>query len=448
MVCSSRVGAALLVALLTPAAIASTQDRLPAGAAAGREHLLRRAYAEPELDQKTLDSLWTVWEPEWKSKVKEGDLEQIRALTRERYGFPAHVDPKNPFPVSFVSTERGLTLNCLACHAGRLPGSGETMIGLPNTEIDMPTFLDDAARLAGQAGTGSNWGMTRGRTNAFFLSHIVLMRRGVDMSPLERPVNLGSPRPADLDAPPWWHARRKQSFYSDAFVEGGHGRAMMQFAMAARVDGPTFRSWEKEFDEILAYLRTIQPPKYPWPLDRKAAAEGEKVFARECAGCHGTYGPDGKYPGLVISLDVVGTDPVRLKGMTPEFRRYYAKSWLGQKSKVVEAPEGYVAPPLDGIWATAPYFHNGSVPTVYGVLTEAKRPKYFRRVGAPQGYDQQDLGITVEVLTGPAPADAPAETRRRVVDTTLPGLGNGGHPFGFHLTEAEKRQVIEYLKTL
>jgi hypothetical protein len=443
----SWLAAAVMTLALVPAAMAVSQNAA-AAAARGRENLLRRAYAEPSLDQKTLDNLWTVWDLEWKARVAGADLERIRTITRERYGFPAHVDPKSAAPLPLVATERGLVVNCLSCHSGRLPGSGETVIGLPNTEIDMPTFLDDLAKFAGQPEQGATWGATRGRTNAFFLSHILLMRRNEDMSPRETPVDLGKAATYDLDAPPWWHVRRKPAFYADGFVEGGHGRAIMQFAMAAKADGPTFRGWESEFDDILAYLRTLRPPKYPWPIDRSLAARGEKVFARACAGCHGTYGPGGKYAGTVVPLATIGTDLLRLQGMTPEFRRYYAKSWLGQKSKVVENPAGYVAPPLDGIWATAPYFHNGSVPTVYGVLTESARPKHFRRVGAPQGYNPKDLGITVEALPGPAPADAAPEARRRVVDTTLPGLGNGGHPFGFSLTENEKRQVIEYLKTL
>jgi len=442
-----RIGAVLAAALTAPAVLAWSQEEAQA-AARGRENLLRRPYAEPQLDQKALDTLWTAWDPEWKTKAEGADLERIRVLTRERYGFPPPVDPKSAAPLPFVATERGLVPNCLTCHAGRLPGSGEAMIGLPNTDIDMTTFLDDLARLKGQTGMGSTWGRTRGRSNAFFLSHVLLMLRDPDMTVRKAPVNLGIPRSYDLDAPPWWHLRRKRTLYSDGFVEGGHGRAIMQFALAATVEGAAFRVWEKDFDEMYSYLRTIQAPKYPWPINQELAQHGEKVFAKTCGGCHGTYGPEGQYPGIVVPLATVGTDPVRLQGTTTEFRRYYGKSWLGEKSKVVETPTGYVAPPLDGIWATAPYFHNGSVPTVYGVLTESKRPKYFRRVGAPAGYDQKDLGITVEVLPGPAPADAAPEARRRVIDTTVPSLGNGGHPFGFGLSEDEKRQVIEYLKSL
>jgi hypothetical protein len=135
--------------------------------------------------------------------------------------------------------------------------------------------------------------------------------------------------------------------------------------------------------------------------------------------------------------------------LTKEFRDYYKQSWFGKGGESgYEYPTGYVAPPLDGVWASAPYFHNGSVPTVYGVLTAEARPKYFRRVGGAKEYDAKNLGLMVETLIAPAPKDAPGEARRRVVDTTLPGLSNQGHPFGFKLGEKEKRQVIEYLKTL
>ena len=48
---------------------------------------------------------------------------------------------------------------------------------------------------------------------------------------------------------------------------------------------------------------------------------------------------------------------------------------------------GYMAPPLDGIWATAPFFHNGSVPTIEGVLNSKARPAIWQRVN----YDSKVL---------------------------------------------------------
>ena len=64
-------------------------------------------------------------------------------------------------------------------------------------------------------------------------------------------------------------------------------------------------------------------------------------------------------------------------------------------------PTGYQAPPLDGIWATAPYFHNGSAPTVYHVLNSKARPKIFTRSYRTDldAYDAVKLGWKVDVLT-------------------------------------------------
>jgi hypothetical protein len=111
---------------------------------------------------------------------------------------------------------------------------------------------------------------------------------------------------------------------------------------------------------------------------------------------------------------------------------------------------GYQAPPLDGLWATAPYLHNGSVPTVHDVLKSGSRPKVFTRSfrGEEEDYDRRKLGWKVTVLGGPPAPDLPAIERRKVYDTSQPGRGNGGHTFGDRLTDDERMAVIEYLKTL
>ncbi|HEY7544653.1 MAG TPA: c-type cytochrome, partial [Blastocatellia bacterium] len=275
----------------------------------------------------------------------------------------------------------------------------------------------------------------------------LLRRRNEDLSTRATPMPIGEYKDADLDPIPWWHLKKKTALYVDAGVTGDFTRPIMQFTMG-EPNGEKIKSWESDFRDVVAYLKTIEPPKYPWPVDQKLASEGKKVFEQNCAMCHGTYGPQGKYPNRVVPLETVGTDPVRLKALTPEFRAYFNRTWFAKDAKAEENPVGYVAPPLDGVWASAPYFHNGSVPTVYGVLTREARPKYFRRVGTIKDYDTKDLGLKVESLPSPASKELPGEARRRVIDTTLQGLGNGGHPFGFHLTEKQKRQVIEYLKTL
>src|SRR5262249_46709671 len=112
--------------------------------------------------------------------------------------------------------------------------------------------------------------------------------------------------------------------------------------------------------------------------------------------------------------------------------------------------EGYQAPPLDGVWATAPYFHNGSVPTLEHALNSKARPRiYTRSYGTGTAdYDTQRVGWKVTVLAAPPERSVPGIERRKVYDTTQPGRSNAGHTFGDALSTEERRAVIEYLKTL
>ena len=111
---------------------------------------------------------------------------------------------------------------------------------------------------------------------------------------------------------------------------------------------------------------------------------------------------------------------------------------------------GYQAPPLDGIWATAPYLHNGSVPTIYHVLKSGERPRIFTRSfrGDALEYDQRGVGLKFRTLANAPDPSLPAIDRRKVYDSTQPGRGNSGHTFGDRLTEEQRMAVIEYLKTL
>jgi hypothetical protein len=192
----------------------------------------------------------------------------------------------------------------------------------------------------------------------------------------------------------------------------------------------------------------VPAPKYPFSVDRALAAEGQAAFNRVCSECHGTYGPGGKYPQRNVPLDEVGTDPVRWRAMGGIARPGHQMSWFGEygKSKVVANPAGYVAPPLDGVWASAPYLHNGSVPTLWHLFHVDSRPVVWTR--SEDGYDQKRVGLEfTEVADLPSDADTPAE-RRRYFDTRLLGKSNVGHDFPEQLSEEEKTAVIEYLKTL
>ncbi len=131
---------------------------------------------------------------------------------------------------------------------------------------------------------------------------------------------------------------------------------------------------------------------------------------------------------------------------------FYNRSWFAQEAgggyKASDG-RGYQAPPLDGVWATAPYFHNGSVPTLYNVLNSKSRPKLFTRsyhTGADD-YDAVKVGWKVRVLDR-VPDGLSVFERRKIYDTTQRGRSNAGHAFGDDLTEAERWAVVEYLKKL
>ncbi|HEY7546307.1 MAG TPA: hypothetical protein VID27_15560, partial [Blastocatellia bacterium] len=270
--------------------VASADDSKEMTAAErGKYNLTHQPYGFPLLNQKLFSRLWTVWEPEWKSKVNPEDPEQIRRLSFERYGFSEAPYENGGAPMQFVSTQMGWVQTCMLCHGGRLPGSGESSIGVPNTELDMQTFYEDVVKLTGfRSPINMSFGMSRGRTNAFVFSIELLRRRNEDLSTRSTPMPVGEYKDADLDPIPWWHLKKKTALYVDAGVTGDFTRPIMQFTMG-EPNGEKIKSWESDFRDVVAYLKTIEPPKYPWPVDQKLAAEGKKVFEQNCAMCHGTY---------------------------------------------------------------------------------------------------------------------------------------------------------------
>ncbi len=100
------------------------------------------------------------------------------------------------------------------------------------------------------------------------------------------------------------------------------------------------------------------------------------------------------------------------------------------------------------MWATAPFLHNGSVPTVELLLNSKARPAVWKRVDLDdENFDENALGWPWEEVPY-SQADAPADERTRIYDTSYWSQANTGHSFGDHLSDAERRAVIEYLKTL
>ncbi|MBK9305621.1 MAG: hypothetical protein IPM58_00640 [Nitrospira sp.] len=118
----------------------------------------------------------------------------------------------------------------------------------------------------------------------------------------------------------------------------------------------------------------------------------------------------------------------------------------GYRPNLLQTKNIYKARPLNGIWATAPFLHNGSVPTMYALLSPvAERPKAFCL--GDREYDPIHIGYRTECTRG---------TFR--LDTSIPGNLNTGHEFkdgppgpgvlGRGLSRQERLDLIEFLKSL
>ncbi len=357
------------------------------------------------------------------------------------------------------------TENCLLCHAGAL--RGEWVLGLGNSFLDaeLPVeqklvdreHLDRLNPSVAQRDVLDAWerfqtqllpysrATTPGTVAALYFTGYLFSHRAPDtLEWVEAPAfpMLTTP-PPETDIPAWWLLKKKKCLYYGCELKGDFTRSLMQFMTVPGNSGDDIRGSERDFEDVLAFLRTLEAPKYPLPVDAALASEGETLFEGVCADCHGHYGASPSYPNEVVPLDKIGTDPARNAFMHDlGFADHYAKSWYGEKSKMA-ATKGYLAPPLDGVWATAPYLHNASVPTLDAVLDPALRPTYFIRSRDSRDYDLERVGWRYETL------QAPDDKRKTATfDTTQYGKGNGGHTFAVKLSASERRAVLEYLKTL
>ncbi|HSS97995.1 MAG TPA: di-heme-cytochrome C peroxidase [Terriglobales bacterium] len=246
----------------------------------------------------------------------------------------------------------------------------------------------------------------------------------------------------------------------------------------------------------------VWSPKWPeeilGKIDRDKAAQGEKLYNELCLHCHKPpmLSEAGKNPQYwtnftdsagrqffkvtMIPLEEIGTDPNEAtnfakrtadsgplgKGVisAKEGLKYITQKlidqsyedlklnsaevqdWNGYRKNELIAPLAYKARPHNGVWATPPYLHNGSVPNLYALLSPvSERPKVFY-LGSKQ-YDPVKLGLNTDPLQGAS------EFR-----TESPGNSNAGHEFndgpkghgviGRKLSDEERMEIIEYLKTL
>ena len=266
------------------------------------------------------------------------------------------------------------------------------------------------------------------------------------------PDNIGR-KPADFE---WIHYDGD----TNSILERNIGQAL---GMGAVFDPKTYESTLRigNLHQLELLTHKLQPPKWPadvlGAIDEARAEKGEQIFQEKCAGCH----QNRLFPQMQI-----GTDPTRANsfgqpvGKVP-FPNAVAPILDGLKKRafaddgisaadqaamdanpaVWRATAQYLARPLNGIWATGPYLHNGSVPTLYDLLHPDQRPEKFA-VGNRE-FDPVKVGYRSEPgATGP---------NIWIFETSQPGnsnIGHAGDAFGTTLPEDQKSALLEYLKKL
>jgi hypothetical protein len=199
-------------------------------------------------------------------------------------------------------------------------------------------------------------------------------------------------------------------------------------------------------------LDQLPPPPYPFKVKRAAAGRGQALYEQHCVSCH--------HPGATETYraEEVGTDPNRLTVFNETSRADMIASLrqaCTNKSICAKVPDadilkpelGYMALPLSGIWARAPYLHNGSVPTLRHLLVPAMRDapeaKVFWR-GNPD-YDQTNVGWVW---------DKQLSKTAKPYRTDMQGYSNAGHVGKYLRNDGkawegqELEDLLEYLKTL
>src|SRR3954466_13565922 len=281
-----------------------------------------------------------------------------------------------------------------------------------------------------------DWG--RGRIDPFNPVKFGILRQPVDST-------IGN---SDM-MPLWQEARRD----GRAYHWDGLSTSLREVVQSSALGDGASRRWvERDYAKwnetdprkmsslrrVLNYIGSVPAPKYPLPVDSALAAIGGPLYKAQCAECHEA---GGRRFSEVIPLEEIGTDRHRLDMWTAASAtayNAYGKDYSWNFSNFRKT-NGYTSVPLDGIWLTAPYLHNGSVPTLADLLQPVEqRPKQFWR-----GFDLFDA-----VKVGFVSDSDAAKRMGTLLDGSQPGNSNAGHTYGTTLSASEKAALVEYMKTL
>lgn len=238
----------------------------------------------------------------------------------------------------------------------------------------------------------------------------------------------------------------------DAHLRGLAGIAAYFTVPSMGVSPDAAASHIDDVADVMLWLRDYRPQPIPVTPDAALASRGRTIYADACSRCHGRYDDSPAGPRLVSFPNWegdVGSDGVRAAQFTADVATAINDSSYG-RHLAVRVSRHYSAPPLTGVWSSAPYLHNGSVPTLRQLMTPSERAVEFPVGGHALDYVDMGLALVCDAQrrcrypAGHVPFSEPA-----VFDTRRPGLGNGGHEREFAgLDEADKRALIEYLKQL
>lgn len=445
--CASRISQANLGFSHQPVAI-PTHPQYPGNAQKGYQYLTEGDYL--------------------KSGLPAGLFRQMAGFFKEKNDLGRAGENKGvPYFFNMVDAPNGIKIaapNCLFCHAQRW---GDTVIvGLGNSLSDYSQQQAGVSSLAEMAlktmpakerEAAANF-VRAGKTTAPYL---VTASKGVNIADRLTAVLAAHRNPANFvwrdtaaldipkdviptDVPAWWLLKKKNAMFYSGFGRGDFPRFLMAANLLTVTDTAEAAAILPHFYNVLAYLYSIDPPKYPKPIDASLANTGKKLFEANCSKCHGTYGEKETYPNLLVPTHIIKTDSTLVESnfSSPQFIDWFKQSWFrtGKRKADLVPFRGYIAPPLDGVWVTAPYLHNGSVPNLETLLNSKKRPAFWERNFENPTYDYTEVGWVYK--------QQDKQVNKSTYNTTLKGYGNHGHTFGDKLTDAERKAVIEYLKTL
>jgi hypothetical protein len=261
------------------------------------------------------------------------------------------------------------------------------------------------------------------------------------------------PAPIDIKSVNWATERYHANW------DGNQGASSRTLASGASATGDPRMVNVRIHEPLNPFIDNLPPPPYSFAsVDLARAREGKVIFKEKCAGCH-KPGNQTIYPISKLGVDpnrtMVNTSVSRygLAALVTEACAIYGLNHQGQPGadwcvpkgdwqarldeyfrdtprRVAEGTNGYKADALRGIWAQAPYLHNGSVPTIGHLMCPATRPVRFLRGNL--FYDEALVGF--EWSDRPRTRYAPGETILiKEYDTTIPGKANTGHGFAADL---------------